>query len=230
MSASAAYELNDGIKAYTRFGLHLYDPLIVGLLARYVWDCPAEAFIEHYRQHISTNHADIGVGTGYCLDRCNFDRPDPRIALIDLQPNCLEFTARRLARYRPEIHLHDARLPLRGVRPFDSIALGGILHCLPGDMHHKADVFDALRPICKPGATIFGFTLVNDAVADRISRRAAYRALNLLRVVNCMHDAAGALRSALASRFAHSQVEMVGCFAFFSATAASRSFTGRFLS
>lgn len=219
MFATASYALDDGIKAYSRIGLHLYDPLIVGVLAKYVWDCPADAFIAHYRRHLSNNHADIGVGTGYCLDRCGFDAPDPRIALIDLQPNCLEFTARRLARYRPQTYLHDACQPLRGVRPFDSIALGGILHCLPGDMEQKARAFDALRPICNVGAKIFGFTLVNDAIARRTSRRLAWRSLNLLRVVNCMDDTADALRRALARRFVHSTVELVGCFAFFSATA-----------
>jgi hypothetical protein len=222
MSATALYSIDDGVKAYSRLGLHLYDPLIVGVLARYVWDCPAEAFIEHYRRHVSNNHADIGVGTGYCLDRCGFKDPNPRIALIDLQPNCLEFTARRLARYRPQTHLHDALQPLHGVRPFDSIALGGILHCLPGDMPQKARVFDALRPICNARAKIFGFTLVNNAIAERLSRRAAYRTLNLLRVVNCVDDDVDALRRALASRFAHSNVELIGCFAFFSATAAAR--------
>jgi hypothetical protein len=215
--SSASYGVNDGIKAYSRLGLHLYEPLVVGLLARHVWTCPADAFIDHYRQHVSANHADIGVGTGYCLDRCEFGIPDPRIALIDLQPNCLKFVARRLAHYRPELYLHDAREPLLGVRPFDSIALGGILHCLPGDMHQKAKVFDALRPICNPGARIFGFTLVNDAIAQCAVRRIAYRALNGLRVVNCSHDTADDLRHALAIRFRNYSVEMIGCFAFFSA-------------
>ncbi len=219
MSAIASYAPSDGIKAYTPLGLRLYDPLIVGLLARHVWKCSAEAFLGHYRRHISVNHADIGVGTGYCLDRCGFGTPAPRIALIDLQPRCLEFTARRLARYRPETYLHDARQPLRGVRPFDSVALGGILHCLPGDMQQKAAVFDSLRSICNDGARIFGFTLVNDAISQRVSRRLAYGCLNGLRVVNCRDDTADALREALACRFSDSTVEQIGCFAFFSATA-----------
>jgi hypothetical protein len=220
MSATALFSPADGIKAYTRLGLRLYDLLIVGILARYVWECPAEAFVGQYRKYVSSNHADVGVGTGYCLDRCGFDAPDPRLALIDLQINCLEFTARRLARYRPQVFLHDASRPLLGVRPFDSVALGGILHCLPGDMRQKGAVFDALASICNDGATIFGFTLVNDAIPHRARRRLAYGLLNRLRVVNCLDDSADELRRALAVRFAHYSVDLTGCFAFFSAVAA----------
>src|SRR5262245_3541151 len=99
MSATVSMTSDDSIKAYTPLGLLLYDPLIVGVLARYVWECPAEAFVAHYRKHVSSNHADVGVGTGYCLDECGFAVPNPRLALIDLQAHCLEYTARRLARY-----------------------------------------------------------------------------------------------------------------------------------
>ncbi|MET4728035.1 hypothetical protein ABIE09_001842 [Lysobacter enzymogenes] len=217
VSFASPYAARDGIKAYTKLGLRLYDPLIVGLLARHVWQCPAETFIAAYRTHLRANHADVGVGTGYCLDQCGFDVPDPRLALIDLQPNCLGFTARRLSRYRPETYLRDVRQPLLGIPAFDSVALGGLLHCLPGDMREKAAVFDALRPICNPGATIFGFTLVNDAVAATQRRRLAWRALNDLRVVNCRDDTADGLRRELAMRFRDCTVEMTGCFAFFSA-------------
>jgi hypothetical protein len=217
VSFPARYAACDGIKAYTRLGLRLYDPLVVGLLARHVWQCPAEAFVATYRTHLRANHADVGVGTGYCLDRCGFDVPEPRLALIDLQPNCLDFTARRLSRYRPETYLRDARQPLVGIPAFDSVALGGLLHCLPGDMYDKGAVFDALRPICNPGATIFGFTLVNDAIAATPRRRLAWRALNDLRVVNCRDDTADGLRHELAARFHDCTVEMTGCFAFFSA-------------
>ena len=72
---------------------------------------PADTFVEHYREHVTSNHADIGVGTGYCLDRCGFDSPNPRLALIDLQPNCLEYAARRLARYRPRTYVRDVLQP-----------------------------------------------------------------------------------------------------------------------
>jgi hypothetical protein len=81
----------DSIKAYTKLGLHLYDPLIVKVVAPHVWGCRPDILVDHYRQHVTSNHADIGVGTGYFLDRCGFDSARPRLALIDLQPNCLAY-------------------------------------------------------------------------------------------------------------------------------------------
>ena len=120
----------DSIKIYSRAGLRLYDALVMGVLARHVWDCPADAFVEHYRRHITSNHADIGVGTGYCLDHCVFDTANPRLTLIDLQPNCLEYAARRLARYRPQVLVHDVLQPMpEVVDRFDSVGIGGVLHC-----------------------------------------------------------------------------------------------------
>ena len=105
----------DSIKAYSPLGLAFYDALIMNGLAPHVWDCPSGRLVDHYREHLSPNHADVGVGTGYCLDRAGVELK--RLALIDLQPHCLEHTARRLARFRPECHRRDVLQPLRGVSP-----------------------------------------------------------------------------------------------------------------
>lgn len=217
MREAALYSSDDGIKAYTNLGLHLYDALVIRGVAPYIWGCPPEVFLDHYCKHVSPNHADIGVGTGYFLDRCDFGPRTPRIALIDLQPNCLEYAAVRLARYRPEAYLRDACAPLSGIYPFDSIALGGILHCLPGDMRQKAHVFDCVRGIARPGARLFGYTLVNDTIRERRSSLLASCCLHRLRVVNFKNDDAGALTQELAGRFVDYTVELIGCFAFFAA-------------
>jgi hypothetical protein len=219
MREAIQYTHDDGIKAYSKWGLPFYDALIVCGLAPRVWSCPPEAFLNHYDQHVTANHADVGVGTGFFLDRCEFRTALPRLALIDLQANCLAHTARRLARYRPETYIRDACQPIHGIRPFDSIALGGILHCLPGDMRSKGRVFDHVLGIARPNARIFGYTLVNDAIPDRLSRRLAWRLLHELRVINCVNDSARDLISVLSSRFTSYRVELIGCFAFFEVTA-----------
>jgi hypothetical protein len=217
IQAQRAYTRNDGIKVYSKLGLRAYDSLIMGAVTRYVWNCPAEVFVEYYREHITANHADIGVGTGYCLDHCGLVAGECRLALIDLQPNCLQHAAHRLARYQPEIYLRDVREQLAGIRPFASIGLGGILHCLPGDMQQKGLVFDALKPITTHGTTIFGYTLVNDAIHQRLRRRAVFRQFHRAQVINCEHDSASNLEQALALRFDDYSIEQIGCFAFFKA-------------
>lgn len=215
---SAQNRSPDSIKVYTRAGLRMYDALVMGLFARYVWDCPADKFVEHYRKHLTANHADIGVGTGYCLDRCGFDTPNPRLVLIDLQPNCLEYAARRLARYRPQTLVRNVLLPLPQVsRPFDSVALGGVLHCLPGGLRHKSRVFDTLRSLTGPGSKIFGYSLVVDSARRRARSALALQLLNRMRVVDNAGDRVGDLARELSSRFAACNVEQVGSLAFFSA-------------
>lgn len=208
----------DSIRIYTRANLRIYDAVVMGLLARHVWDCPADTFVEHYRRHITSNHADIGVGTGYCLDRCGFDTPDPRLVLIDLQPNCLEYAARRLARYRPQILVRDVLQPMPDLsRRFDSVALGGVLHCLPGGMRDKSRVFDTLQSLTHSGSKIFGYSLVTDPVQRRRRGEVVLDMLNRMRVVDNADDRASDLERELSSRFAQSSVEQVGYLAFFSA-------------
>jgi len=214
----------DSIKAYTRLGLHVYDPLIVKLVAPRVWDCSPDVLVEHYRAHVTSNHADIGVGTGFFLDRCGFDSPSPdsrppRIALIDLQANCLAHAARRLARYRPQTYVRDALRPIEGIPggPFDSIALGGILHCLSGDLRNKCRVLDSIAPLARAGTKLFGYTLVSDEVPRSARRRVVHRVLNQLRVVDNANDRLADLHTELRARFSDCRVEAVGCMALFSA-------------
>lgn len=219
MTTTALYTHDDGIKIYSTLGLYVYDALIMGAVTRYVWDCPSEQFVEHYRAHAANNHADVGVGTGYCLDQCGFVPGETRLALLDLQPNCLRFAASRLARYSPEQYIWNAGEPLTGIRPFDSVGLGGVLHCLPGDMRQKGRVFDELNSICNPGATIFGYTLVNDPIGDQPRRRVVCRLFHRLQIVNFAHDSVRALQDELSQRFSHYSLNVTGCFAFFTATA-----------
>jgi hypothetical protein len=215
----------NSIKAYTKLGLHLYDPLIVNLVAPRVWGCDPDILVDHYRDHVTSNHADIGVGTGYFLDRCGFGEANPRLALIDLQPNCLAYTAQRLSRYRPQTYLRDVLHPLHEISggPFDSIALGGIIHCLPGDLTRKSQVFDIISPLARAGTRIFGYTLVYDGVEDRISRRLVHPLLNCLRVIDNKNDRLRDLHRALRARFVDCKVELIGCMALFSATVSANA-------
>jgi hypothetical protein len=210
----------DSIKAYTRLGLRLYDPLIVNMVAPHVWGCSPAILVDHYREHVTSNHADIGVGTGYFLDRCGLGSANPRLALIDLQPNCLAYTAQRLARYRPHTYVRDVLRPIGEIDggPFDSIALGGIIHCLAGDLAQKSKVFDTVAPLATAGTRIFGYTLVYDGVPERMRRALVHPLLNGLRVIDNRNDRLSDLRRELMTRFVDCKLELIGCMALFSAT------------
>jgi hypothetical protein len=217
--SSTRHRSPDSIKAYTKLGLRVYDRLVMYLLLKHVWGCNPRDLVNHYREHVTSNHADIGVGTGYCLDRCGFDSPDPHLVLIDLQSNCLEFTARRLERYRPRTYVRDVLRPIRDIAdaPFDSIALGGVIHCLAGDLNQKGRVFDTLSMLAKSGTKIFGYSLVSDDVPRRARSRAVHRLLNWLRVVDNASDRLSDLKHELSTRFVDCRVRPIGCMALFSA-------------
>jgi hypothetical protein len=113
--------------------------------------------LEHYNRHVSANHLDVGVGTGYFLDHCRFPSHTPRIALMDLNRNSLDFASRRIARYKPETYIRNVLEPIAiDALRFDSIGVNYLLHCLPGTMESKSVAFDHLKALMNPGAVLFG--------------------------------------------------------------------------
>jgi SAM-dependent methyltransferase len=125
-----------------------------------VWKCPTRLLLDHYNRYVSGNHLDVGVGSGYYLDNCQFPADDPRVALMDLNPNALQFTSARIGRYRPATYLADVLEPIKYDLPaFDSVGLNYLLQSLPGSMSDKGRVFSNLRPFLKPGGVLFGTTI-----------------------------------------------------------------------
>jgi hypothetical protein len=221
VTTTASNALHDSARVYTRPVLKIYDAVIMGLLARWVWRCPPSLFINLYDALVSKNHAEIGVGTGYCLDRCRADIS--RLALIDLNPNCVDHARERLERFAPTTHVRNALEPIYvSGGPFDSVALGGVLHCLPGSMRDKGRVFDNLRPVLTKSSVVFGYTLVSDTGSLEPAAVVARALLNRLRFVNNYSDLSDGLRRELEIRFDEYVVTRVGAIAFFIASQYSR--------
>jgi hypothetical protein len=168
---------------------------------------------------MSSNHADIGVGTGYFLNQCTRQPGGVRIGLFDLQPNCLAYTAQRLARFHPETVQCNVLEPIHfEQKGFDSIALGGILHCIPGDFAEKGRVFDSIKSLLLPTTQVFGYTILNREIHKTPLSRFVYFLLHRLKVINGNNDSASQLYAELSKRFKHVKVQIIGCVALFSAT------------
>ena len=221
MSTITTGAVQDAIKAYTRPNLKIYDAVTMGFLAHVVWRCPSSLFVNHYNSLVAPHHAEIGVGTGYCLDHCRADIE--RLTLIDLNPNCLEFARRRLARFQPNIQVRNVLEPVySGEGPFSSIALGGVLHCLPGTMTDKGRVFDNLKPVLARNSVVFGYTLVSDPGVLTPAARLVRALLNRLGIIHNYDDTSEGLRHELERRFDNVVVTRAGAFAFFIASQCSR--------
>lgn len=206
----------DGARIYSVLLLSFYDFLIMRVLSPYVWRCNIGNYSELYRALMSRNHADIGVGTGYFLDRCAYQPGEVRIGLFDLQQNCLDYTAKRIARFQPETYRRNAMEPIHiEAGSFDSIALGGILHCIPGDMMEKGAVFDAIQPLMNTRTQVFGYTILNQDIKKTVLSRVVYFILQKLKVINGPHDSASQLRVELKKRFRTIEIKVIGCVALF---------------
>lgn len=211
-------EIAAGQAIYTPGMLNFYDLRVLWISNRFIWKCPTPRLLAHYDRHVTANHLDVGVGSGYYPDKCRFPVANPRVALMDLNPNSLAFAARRIARYRPETYIRNVLepIPFDSAR-FDSVAVNYLLHCLPGDMAAKACVFDYLAPLMNPGAIIFGSTLLQGGVERSAAARWLMNYYNSDGVFSNTRDDLDALRRELGKRFADVSVEVVGCAALFSA-------------
>jgi SAM-dependent methyltransferase len=209
-----------GQAAFTRAGLAVYDLLILRALCPWVWRCPSERIVATYRRHLSNNHLEVGVGTGYFLDRARFSAWAPRLALLDLNTHCLAHTARRIARYHPEVHEADVLQPiaLEG-RRFDSIALNYVLHCLPAPWPQKGAVFAHLKALLHPGGTLFGATLVQSDVPQSAFSVGVMRWFNARGTLHNQADTQARLVQGLKQHLDDVEVEQVGCVALFSGRA-----------
>ena len=211
-------QVEAGQAVYTPKLLSIYDLLVLGVSNRLIWRCPTPLQLEHYHRHVSANHLDVGVGTGYFLDHCRFPSLTPRIGLMDLNPNSLTFTAQRIARYQPETYQRNVLEPIAfDGEKFDSVGVNYLLHCLPGSMDAKAVLFDCLKPLLNPGAVIFGTTLLHEGVRRNPVARQLMAFYNRKGVFSNQGDDVVGLTRELNRRFVDVNVEVVGCGALFAA-------------
>ena len=206
-----------GQAIYTRRNLRLYDFIVHSVSNHLVWNCPTQRLVEHYNKHVTANHLDVGVGTGYFLDHCRFPSHTPRIALADVNRNSLDFAARRIARHTPETYLRNVLEPVSiDAANFDSVGINYLLHCLPGTIASKTVILDHLKPLMNPNAVLFGSTLLQGGVSRNWLARRLMAFYNRKGIFSNRHDDLDGLKQALNQRFHDVSIETVGCAALFS--------------
>jgi hypothetical protein len=210
-------QIQAGQAAYSKRALAIYDILVLGISNSFIWKCPSSRIEELYSKHVSANHLDVGVGTGYFLDRCEFPAANPRVALMDLNPNTLEFASKRISRYKPETYRRNVFDPISmNIQPFDSVGMNYLLHCLPGSISEKAVVFDNIKSIMNRNAVIFGSTILQGDAPRSWTARRLMRLYNQKGIFANAADDIESLKEALNRRFENVSVELVGCVALFS--------------
>jgi hypothetical protein len=210
-----------GQAVYSPGLLKVYDLLVLGLSNRLLWRCPTAHLLRHYDEHVAAAHLDVGPGSGYFLDRCRFPVARPEITLLDLNPNSLEFAARRIERYAPRLRQANVLEPFDlGDARFGSVAMTYLLHCLPGTIADKAGAFRHVKPYLADDAVVFGATILGGGVRHTAPSRAVMRLYNRQGTFSNTADDRAGLERVLADEFATHRLEVRGAVALFSAQAA----------
>lgn len=201
---------------FNKFSLFFYDWLLYGLISKYAWGCSTKCLDDHYAKNISDNHLEVGVGTGYLLNRVTFPGGKPRLGLMDLSQSCLEKTSDKVARYQPEIYVQNLLEPVTAeIKPFESISINYVMHCVPGSFQEKGVAFQHLKPLLSQNGILFGTSVLSQGVPKNLFARMVLAILNRLGVFNNKHDNRDDLRDCLAAHFRYVDLQVVGCTAVF---------------
>ena len=65
MSDHPPDDVTAGHRVYTSRFLSFYDLVVLRWFSNTAWRCPAAVVTSLYDTHVSANHLDVGVGTGY---------------------------------------------------------------------------------------------------------------------------------------------------------------------
>jgi SAM-dependent methyltransferase len=205
-----------GQREYSPLFLNVYDPLVLGFLAPVAWRCPASRLLAGYRQHTGRRHLDVGPGTGYFLAQAGL--PDGSdVTLLDPNENVLRHASRRLQRLHITTVEADVCKPLPTLRPFDSAALNGVLHCLPGPLTRKAGAVAHVAAVLAPNGVLFGSTILGSSGSHTRLARSILKGNNRRGTFDNLDDSEAGLREILRASFDRVELETVGSMAVFSA-------------
>jgi SAM-dependent methyltransferase len=197
--------------------LRLYDPIVIGVLARVLWRFPPDPLPVLYRTHIRDHHLDIGPGTGYLIDHSGI-ADGSHVTIVDPNPNVLRHVSKRLRRLDVTPVEADVLKPLPVDGPFASAALSLVLHCLPGPMSRKARAIENVAAVLAPDGVLFGASVLGRSGQHPWMGRRALAAFNRRGAFDNLDDSEAGIREILAASFEQVEMEAFRSIVLFSAT------------
>jgi hypothetical protein len=213
-------QVDAGQAVYSPTVLRNYDWMVLGLSNHLLWRCPTAELRRLYDRNVSDRHLDVGVGTGYFLDKAKWPVATPEITLVDLIQNCLTAAAKRIRRFAPQTIAANILEPLPRMKPYRSASLCYLLHYVPGVISDKAIVFDHVSALLASGARVFGATIVQGTLRRSRIAQAFMDLYNRRGIFSNVGDTLEDLDAALRKRFRDVKVESRGTVALFEANAA----------
>jgi len=203
-------------KIYTKQTLDVYDFWVHYISNNYAWKCTSKKLLKHYNNNISNNHLDVGVGTGYLLNKCSFGIENPRVGLMDLNEYCLNKTAQKIKRYNPITYKRNILEKINFEdKKYDSICVNYVMHCIPGNFKEKGIVFNNLKKLLNDDGVLFGSTVLSENVSKNLFAKFLMRIYNYKGIFNNSLDNEVDLRSELLKYFDVVNINIIGCVALF---------------
>ena len=203
-------EIHSGARYYGALTLPLYDAAVLRIAVPFGWGISLGEELAMYDRCAGQRHLDVGVASGYFLDRTIWPVDRPQITLMDLNPNATSYAARRLRRYDVREVVGDALEPFPVDGRFDSIGLFHLLHCMPGEIADKEQVFDHAIDRLAPGGVVFGASVTPLGLNPNPLARLILWGSNRKGALNNLRDSHEALKSALERRFRDARVKLTG--------------------
>jgi len=203
-----------GWRDYTPFLLRIYDPMVLGFFARFVWRIPTKAMLASFRQLIGPTHLEVGPGTGWFLEHSG-RLEDTSLTILDPNPNVLRHVTQRLRGVPVTAVQADVLKPLPVAGPFASVGLNAVLHCLPGPPDYKEVAIRNIATVLAPDGVLFGATVLGRSADHTWLARRVLTVFNRQGGFDNLDDSAAWLESALARSFASVNVRVIGSLAVF---------------
>lgn len=205
-----------GQAIYSKRILSIYDLWVLGVSNHLFWKCPTRLISHQFRELVSVNHLDVGVGSGYYLKK-HLPHKTKRVALVDLNKNSLESTSKSIESFNPEIYCRNILEPLDlESNKFDSVSLNYLLHCLPGDIASKSIAFQNIKQLMNDDGIVFGSTILGTDIPKNVLATKLMAFYNKKGIFSNTNDGLTSLDAALNDYFTDVRIEVVGCVALFS--------------
>ena len=112
----------------------------------------------------------------------------------------------------------DVLKPLPVDGPFDSAALNGVLHCLPGPFPRKAAAIANVAAVLDPSGVLFGASILGRSGRHRWLARRVLEVNNRRGTFDNLDDTEDGIREILEASFERVEMDTVGSMAIFAAT------------
>lgn len=207
-----------GAAVYSPLILSFYDLWVLSICNSFAWCCGTTSIqLPFFKMFMGHRHLDIGIGTGYYPAHAGIPEKT-QMTLMDLNPNSLHFTKKRLGRPDTQTVQADVLqpLPLKGV--YDSISTFFLIHCLPGPLERKMVLFTNLKPFLAENGTIYGTTVLGKDVSHNFFGWVLMCIYNWRGIFSNWGDGEREIREALCKDYKQVETRVVGRVLMFSAS------------